>query len=112
MTTARVTDRQLWGGVATGLAVIAGWFTATHTTLLLAYRGGSLSQVQGICDSGLGQLGRAMSAQTAARCSQVDSYSMWLNVAGFAGLMLAIASAALLAYRAQHQSPSGAADVR
>jgi hypothetical protein len=103
MTTARITDRQLWGGVTTGLAAIAGWFAATHTTLLLAYRGGTLSQVQGICDSGIGQLGRAMSTQAAASCSQVDTYSMWLNLAGFAGLMLAIASAALLAYRAQHR---------
>jgi hypothetical protein len=105
MIAARITDRQLWGAVATGLAAIVGWFAATHTTLLLAYRGGSLSQVQGICDSGLGQLGRAMSAQAEASCSQVDTYSMWLNVAGFAGLMLAIASAALLAYRSQHRSP-------
>jgi hypothetical protein len=98
-----ITERHLWTGLATGIAAIAAWFVATRTTLLLAYKGGTLSQVQGICDSGLGRLGRAMYTQAATNCNSVDSYSMWLNLLGFAGLLLAVASVAVLFYRSQHR---------
>lgn len=107
MTRTRITDRQLRAALIIGLAAIVVWFAATRTTLLLAYGKNSspltLNQVQGVCDSSMGLIARNLSAQGAANCASVDIYSMWLNVAGFAGLMLAIASAALIAYRSQHQ---------
>jgi hypothetical protein len=75
---ARVTGRQLWYGIAAGLLMIMGWYAATRTTLLLAYgRGGKLTlhQVQGICDSASGQIGRALSGPAAANCGSVHNYT-------------------------------------
>jgi hypothetical protein len=107
MTTMRSTDRRFLAGLITGIAGIVIWFVATRTTLLLAYRGGSLSQVQAICSSGIGQLGRIMSTQANAECASIDRYAMWLNVLGFAALLLVIGSAGVLIYRAM-QRPSAA----
>ena len=99
-----MTARKLaWDGVIGGLFLIGAWFAATRTTFWYAYRGGSLSQVQGLCDSGLGRLSRALSAQGAAECSHIDSVSANWNITGFAGLLLAVASAAWLVYQAQHK---------
>jgi hypothetical protein len=49
---ARVTDRQLWHGIAAGLLVIMGWYAAARTAPLLAYGNGgtlTLHQAQGLC---------------------------------------------------------------
>lgn len=96
-------DKNLRSILALGLVLIAGWFAATHTTLIYAWKGGSLSQVQSICDSGLGRLSRGLSASGAAECSRIDSLSMWWNVAGFAGLLAAVVAGFLLIYRAQQR---------
>jgi hypothetical protein len=90
-----------WAGITAGLILIAVWFAVTRTTLVLAYRGGTLSQVQGICDSSLGRFGRAMSAQGAAGCNHIDGLATWWNAAGVAGLLLIVASAAVLIYQSQ-----------
>jgi hypothetical protein len=106
---ARVTDRQLWYGIAAGLLVITGWYAATRTTLLLAYGNGgtlNLRQVQGICDSAIGQIGRALSGQAAVNCGSVDSYAKWLNVTGVAGLFLTVTCGAFLRYRIEHRAAS------
>jgi hypothetical protein len=105
---ARVTDRQLWYGIAAGLLVIMGWYAATRTTLLLAYGNGTLTlhQVQGICDSAIGQIGRALSGQAAVNCGSVDSYAKWLNITGVAGLFLTVTCGALLRYRIEHRAAS------
>ncbi len=106
---ARSTDRQLWYGIAAGLLVIMGWYAATRTTLLLAYgNGGSLTlhQVQGICDSAIGQIGRALPVQAAANCGSAGNYATWLNITGAAGLFLAVTCGALLAYRIEHRPAS------
>ena len=93
--------RRPWTGIAIGLALIAVWYAVTRTSLILAYRGGTLSQVQGICDSSIGRFSRALSAQGAANCNHIDSLSTWWNAAGFAGLFLAIACAGWLIYQSQ-----------
>jgi hypothetical protein len=90
-----------WAGIIIGGALITLWYIANRTTLVLAYKAGTLSQVQGICDSNLGRLGRAFSAQGAAECSHIDSLSTWWNAAGFAGLLLILACAGWLIYQAQ-----------
>ena len=98
-----ITGTQLRIGAAAGIALIFAWFAATRTTLLLAYRGGTLSQVHAICDSSVGQLGRLMSARAATECSNIDNALTWWNVAGIAGVLLAAGCGALLAYRAAHR---------
>jgi hypothetical protein len=106
---ARVTDRQLWYGIAAGLLMIMGWYAATRTTLLLAYGNGgtlTLHQVQGICDSSIGQIGRALPVQAAVNCGSVDGYAKWLNVTGAAGLFLTVTCGALLRYRIEHRPAS------
>ncbi len=107
MTSTAVRRRREWPwlGVAAGLGLIAAWFAATRTTLLLAYGTPAtgihtLAQAQGLCDSSIGQYARTLSAQGAANCSGVDAVSMHWNIAGFAGLLLAISCGVLLAYRA------------
>lgn len=102
-----ITKRHLWTGMITGVALIIAWFAAMHTKLLYAYRGGTLSQVHAVCDSGIGQFGRLMSARAAAECNSIDNTVTWWNVAGVAGLLLALACGGLLIYRAQHK-PSAA----
>ncbi|HEV8275798.1 MAG TPA: hypothetical protein VGQ26_08895 [Streptosporangiaceae bacterium] len=106
---ARVTDRQLWYGIAAGLLVIMGWYAATRTTLLLAYGNGgtlTLHQVQGICDSAIGQIGRALPVPAAVNCGSVDGYAKWLNVTGVAGLFLTVTCGAFLRYRIEHRPAS------
>ena len=103
---ARVTGRQLWYGIAAGLLMIMGWYAATRTTLLLAYgHGGNLTlhEVQGICDSASGQIGRGLSGQAAANCGSVHSYATWLNITGVAGVFLTVACGALLTHRIEHR---------
>lgn len=95
-----------WAGIAAGLALIAAWYAATRTTLLIAYGSPAagtrtLAQVQGICDSSFGTFARTMSAQGAAGCGHIDSLSTSWNAAGFAGLLLAAAAGIVLIYRAQ-----------
>jgi hypothetical protein len=96
-----VNAKLAWGGVVTGLILIAAWYAITRTTLILAYRAGTLSQVQGLCDSNLGRLSRAMSSQSAFTCGHIDSLSTWCNAAGFAGLLLILACAGWLIYQSQ-----------
>lgn len=98
---ARRRDQNLAGWLTVGLVLIAAWYLATRTTLLFAYRAGTLAQVQSLCDSGLGRIARGMSAQGAARCGHVDSLAMWLNLAGIAGVLLVVGVAgyAVLARR-------------
>jgi hypothetical protein len=106
---ARATDRQLWYGIAAGLLMIMGWYAATRTTLLLAYGNGgtlTLHQAQGICDSAIGQIGRALSAQAAVNCGSVDSYAKWLNITGVAGLFLTVTCGATFGYRIEHRPAS------
>jgi hypothetical protein len=106
---ARVTDRQLWYGIAAGLLMIMGWYAATRTTLLLAYgRGGSLTlhEVQGICDSASGQVGPALSGPAVVNCGSVHSYATWLNFTGVAGVFLTVACGAFLAHRIEHRPAS------
>ena len=106
---ARITGRQLWYGIAAGLLMIMGWYAATRTTLLLAYgHGGNLTlhEVQGICDSASGQIGRALSAPAAVNCGSVDGYAKWLNVTGAVGLFLTVTCGALLRYRIEHRAAS------
>lgn len=106
---ARITDRQLWYGIAAGLLMIMGWYAATRTTLLLAYGNGgnlTLHEVQGICDSAIGQIGRALSVQAAANCGSAGNYTSWLNITGAAGLFLTVTCGALLAYRIEHRPAS------
>jgi hypothetical protein len=84
---ARVADRQLWYGIAAGLLMIMGWYAVTRTTVLFAYGNGgtlTLHQVQGICGSAIGQIGRALSGQAAVDCGSVDSYAKWLNITAVA----------------------------
>lgn len=94
-------DKNLRTVLALGLVAVAGWFAAVHTTLIYAWKGGSLSQVQGICDSSLGRFSQALSSNGAAECAHIDSLAMWWNLAGFAGLLAAGVAGFLLIYRAQ-----------
>ena len=98
-----------WKGIVIGGGLVVAWYIATRTTIVLAYKAGTLSQVQGICDSSTGRLARALSAQGAADCSHIDSISMWWNLAGFAGLALVIGCGAWLIYRSQRTSSAASA---
>jgi hypothetical protein len=62
--------------------------------------------VQGICDSAIWQIGRALSVQAAVNCGSVDGYAMWLNVTGVAGFFLTVICGALLGYRIEHRPAS------
>jgi hypothetical protein len=106
---ARVADRQLWYGIAAGLLMIMGWYAVTRTTLLFAYGNGgtlTLHQVQGICDSAIGQVGRALSGPAAVNCGSVDSYGKWLNITGVAGLFLTVTCGVTFGYRIEHRPAS------
>jgi hypothetical protein len=74
-----------WVIVTGAIAAIAG-FALGQTTFFVAYTGGrTVSQVNGICTSALGQLGQAMSTRTAGNCGQVAMYEQahgWLIIAG------------------------------
>lgn len=96
---ARRRDQSLAGWLTVGLALIGGWFVATRTTLLFAYRAGTLAQVQSLCDSTLGRVARDMTTTAASNCAHADSLAMWLNLAGITGVLLVIGVAgyALLA---------------
>jgi hypothetical protein len=105
---ARVTGRQLWYGIAAGLLMIMGWYAATRTTLLRACGNGgtlTLHQVQGICDSTIGQIGRALPVQALVDRGSVDGYDKWLNATGVAGLFLTVTCGAFLRYRIEHRQP-------
>jgi hypothetical protein len=105
----RVTGRQLWYGIAAALLMILGWYAATRTTLLLAYgHGGNLTlhEVQGICDSAIGQIGRGLSVQAKANCGSVHSYATWLTITSVAGVFLTVACGAVLAHRIEHRPAS------
>lgn len=106
------TAPKRWGwapiGAVLGVALIAVWFAATRTTMWNAYGNQdtgirSLAQAQGVCNSDIGQISQTMSAQGAANCAGINHTAMLWNAAGFAGLLLAIISVAMLAYRAQHR---------
>jgi hypothetical protein len=101
-----VTSTQLRLGAAAGIALIAAWFAALHTTLILAYRGGTLAQVHAMCGSSIGQFGRLLNATAAAECNSIDNTVTWWNVAGAAGLLLAVTCGAMLLYLAQHKPPA------
>jgi len=106
-----ITRRDLRIGAAIGGALIAAWFAATRTKLLYAYRGGTLSQVHAVCDSGIGQFGRLLNTTAAAECNSIDNAVTWWNVAGAAGLLLTAACGIMLIYRAQHKPPTEAEEV-
>lgn len=72
--------------IVTGvIAVIAG-YALGQTTILVAYTGGrTVSQVNGICTSAIGQFGQAMNIRMSQRCGQVAMYEQahgWLIIAG------------------------------
>jgi hypothetical protein len=96
-------SQRPWAGIIIGGGLIAIWYIATRTTLVLAYKAGTLAQVQGLCDSNLGRLSRAMNAQGDAACTHIDGLSMWWNLAGFAGLALVVGCGIWAAYLAQHK---------
>lgn len=104
----------VWTGVILGVVLIAAWFAATRTTMWNAYGSQdagvrTLSQAQGICNSDIGQLSQTMSAQGAANCAGINHTAMLWNAAGFAGVLLLVICAALIAYRATR--PATAAGV-
>jgi hypothetical protein len=90
-----------WAGIIIGGGLIALWYIATRTTLVLAYRAGTLSQVQGLCNSNIGMVSRAMSAQGDAACNHIGTVATWWNAAGFAGLLLVLGCAGWLVYQSQ-----------
>lgn len=98
-------QQRPWAGIIIGGALIALWYIATRTTLVLAYKAGTLSQVQGLCDSNIGRLSRALSAQGAADCNHIDGLSTWWNAAAFAGLLLIVGCAGWLIYQHQRTTP-------
>jgi hypothetical protein len=71
--------------IAAGVILAAvGWILG-HTTLLVAWQGGTASQVNGICTSAAGQLGQVMIAGLRGSCSQIALYeqaSGWLIILG------------------------------
>lgn len=99
-----------WTGAVLGIALIAGWFAATRTTMWNAYGNQdtgirTLSQAQGICDSDIGQLSRTMSVQGAANCAAIDHTAMLWNAAGFTGLLLLVICAVVLGFHAAGRRP-------
>ena len=101
-----MTSTQLRIGAAAGVALIFAWFAATRTTLILAYKGGTLAQVHAICGSSIGQFGRLLNHAAAAECNSIDNTLTWWNLAGAAGALLAFGCGALLTWRAQHKQPA------
>jgi hypothetical protein len=68
------------GFVATILGYMLG-----HTTILVGWKGGNASQLNGICTSSIGQFSQALDAHARSACAQVALYeqvSGWLIVAG------------------------------
>jgi hypothetical protein len=106
-----ITSTQLRLGATAGVALIAAWFAAMHTTLILAYKGGTLAQVHAMCGSSIGQFGRLLNTIAAAECNSIDNTVTWWNVAGAAGLLLAVTCGATLLYRAQHKPPANAESI-
>jgi hypothetical protein len=71
--------------IAAGVIITAAGWALGHTTLLVAWKGGTASQVNGICTSGIGQLGQVVNAGLRGSCGQVALYeqaSGWLIVLG------------------------------
>lgn len=69
---------------AGAILAAAGWALG-HTTLLVAWKAGNASQVNGLCASGIGQLGQAVNAGLRNSCGQVALYeqaSGWLIILG------------------------------
>jgi hypothetical protein len=104
-------NQRPWAGIVIGGGLIALWYIVTRTTLALAYRGGTLSQVQGMCNSNLGMVSRAMSARGDAACNHISALSTWWNLAGFTGLALILGCGAWLIYRSQHKPPADAESI-
>ncbi len=109
-----VKDIYLRIGAVLGLVLIGAWFVYTRTTFALSYgtQGTGLrtmAEVQGLCDSSAGQLARTLSAQGSAACGSVDHAATLWNAAGFAGLLLAVACAAVLLYRGVQRTGAAAA---
>lgn len=97
-----------------GIALIVAWYAATRTTLWNAYGNQdtgirTLSQAQGVCNSDIGQISQTMSAQGAANCAGINHTAMLWNAAGFAGLVLLLIFAALIAYRATRPATASGA---
>lgn len=99
-----ITIHQLWFALGGGVLAVIGWVALTRTTFFLAYgQGGTLTlhQVQGLCDSSIGQVGQLLSSSAAGNCASVDTWATMANLAGAAGLLLAVAAGVVLAWRSQ-----------
>ena len=86
--------RQRWGnaGVVVGVMVIA-------LALVIEYKwysAGSVSQLNGLCSSGLGQLAQAGSSSAAANCSQAALLDHLVGWGIIAGVVAAVAGAAAI----------------
>jgi len=71
--------------IATGVLLAAAGYALGQTTLLVAYKGGTVSQVNGICTSALGQFAQVLRPAAAGGCGQIAMYEQlhgWLIVAG------------------------------
>ena len=93
--------------IATGLILAAAGYALGQTTLLVAYTGGrTVSQVNGICTSSLGQFAQVLRPSLSGRCGQVAMYEQfhgWLIVTGVAVV------AAGIAWRIYRQKDSASA---
>jgi hypothetical protein len=81
--------------IVTGAILACAGYALGQTTILVAYTGGrTVSQVNGICASGIGQLGQAMSTTVSQRCGQVAMYEQihgWLIIIGVVAVAAGIA---------------------
>jgi hypothetical protein len=81
--------------IVTGAMMALGGYALGQTTILVAYTGGrTVSQVNGICTSALGQLGQALSIKASQNCGQVATYEQahgWLIILGTIAIAAGIA---------------------
>src|SRR5258708_20372580 len=104
-------DQRRWTPawvIVTGVILAIAGYALGQTTLLVAYAGGrTVSQVNGICASAIGQLGQAVSARAAGNCGQVAMYEQahgWLIAAGIITAAAGIAWA-IRQRQAPHRPP-------
>jgi hypothetical protein len=91
-----------WVIAAGALLAIAGYLLG-HTTLLVGWKGGDASQLNGICTSAIGQLAQVFSAAGRTDCSKValvEQASGWMIVAGLAAVAAGLAWSVSLARQA------------
>jgi hypothetical protein len=83
-----------WVIVTGALAAVAGYVLG-HTTLIVAYTDGrTVSQVNGLCTSAIGQFAQASNSRLSGNCGQVAMYEQahgWLIILGVVAIAAGIA---------------------